>query len=61
MFRSLKTEWIPFTGYLTGQHAQRDISLYLMDHYNWVRPHQFNDGLAPAKAEKKLKTLSGIS
>ena len=61
VFRSLKTEWIPVTGYLTGQQAQRDISQYLMDHYNWIRPHQFNDGLAPAKAEEKLKTVSGIS
>ncbi len=61
VFRSLKTEWMPVTGYLTGQQAQRDISQYLMDHYNWIRPHQFNDGLAPAKAEEKLKTVSGIS
>ncbi|MBK5010098.1 transposase [Pseudomonas sp. S60] len=43
------------------QQAQRDISLYLMDHYNWIRPHQFNHGLAPAKAEEKLKTVSEIS
>lgn len=55
VFRSLKTEWIAVTGYLTGQQAQRDISQYL------IRPHQFNDGLAPAKAEEKLKTVSGIS
>ena len=61
VFRSLKSEWIPTTGYLTGQQAQRDISQYLMNHYNWIRPHQFNDGLAPAKAEEKLKAVSGIS
>lgn len=61
VFRSLKTEWIPTTGYMTGQHAQRDISQYLMHHYNWIRPHQFNDGLAPAKTEENLKTVSGIS
>ncbi|QBF28495.1 IS3 family transposase [Pseudomonas tructae] len=61
VFRSLKSEWIPTTGYLTGQQAQRDISRYLMNHYNWIRPHQFNDGLAPAKAEEKLKTVSGMS
>ena len=41
--------------------AQRDISYYLMTRYNWLRPHQFNDGLAPAKAEEKLYPLSGIS
>jgi len=46
---------------LTGQQAQRDISQYLMHYYNWIRPHQFNDGLAPAQAEKKLNVVSGIS
>ncbi|MCL8308869.1 MULTISPECIES: IS3 family transposase [Pseudomonas] len=61
VFRSLKSEWKPTTGYLTGQQAQRDIGQYLMGHYNWIRPHLFNDGLAPAKAEEKLKTVSGIS
>jgi len=46
---------------MTGQQAQRDISQSLMHHYNWIRPHQFNDGLAQAKTEEKLKTVSGIS
>jgi hypothetical protein len=27
----------------------------------WIRPHPFNNGLAPAKAEKKLNVVSGIS
>ncbi|MCD2934888.1 IS3-like element IS222 family transposase, partial [Pseudomonas aeruginosa] len=48
LFRSLKSEWVPSTGYLTAQEAQRDISHYLMHRYNWIRPHQFNDGLPPA-------------
>nr|WP_100550094.1 MULTISPECIES: IS3 family transposase [unclassified Pseudomonas] len=60
LFRSLKSEWIPQTGYLTAQQAQRDISYYLMHRYNWVRPHQFNDGLPPAVAEEKLNPLSGM-
>ena len=59
VFRSLKTEWIPSGGYLSAQQAQRDISHYLMHHYNWIRPHPFNDGLAPAKTEEKLKTVPG--
>ncbi len=41
VFHSLKLEWIPTTGYLTGQQAQRDIGQYLMSHYNWIRM-QFN-------------------
>ncbi|RPO10346.1 IS3 family transposase, partial [Pseudomonas aeruginosa] len=53
LFRSLKSEWVPSTGYLTAQEAQRDISHYLMHRYNWIRPHQFNDGLPPAVAEEK--------
>ncbi len=59
VFRSLKSEWIPTTGYLTEQQAQRDISLYLMGYYNWIRPHHFNDGLDPAKAEEKFKLRPG--
>ncbi|WP_270173325.1 IS3 family transposase [Pseudomonas aeruginosa] len=60
LFRSLKSEWVPSTGYLTAQEAQRDISHYLMHRYNWIRPHQFNGGLPPAVAEEKLNPLSGM-
>ena len=61
VFRSLKTEWIPSTGYTTAVEAGRDISYYLMQRYNQIRPHQFNGGLAPAVAEEKLNPVSGIS
>jgi putative transposase len=61
VFRSLKTEWIPTTGYRTAQEAQRNISQFLMHRYNWIRPHQFNGGLAPARAEEKLNVVSGMS
>src|SRR5450830_471973 len=61
VFRSLKTEWIPTLGYRTAQEAQRDISHFLMHRYNWIRPHQFNGGLTPARAEEKLNVVSGIS
>lgn len=54
LFRSLKTEWVPTTGYVTAGEAHRDISYYLMQRYNWIRPHQFNYGLAPAIAEENL-------
>lgn len=60
LFRSLKTEWIPATGYLTQIQAKRDISYYLMDYYNRQRPHQTNDGLSPVDAENRLKSVSGI-
>ena len=61
VFRSFKTEWIPSVGYISVQQAQRNISHYLMHRYNWIRPHQFNGGLAPAQAVKKLNVVSGIS
>ncbi len=61
LFRSLKTEWIPTVGYMSASLAQQDIGRFLMERYNWRRPHQFNKGLAPAVAEEKLNLVSGIS
>lgn len=61
LFRSLKTEWIPSTGYMTACEARRDVGLFLMDYYNWQRPHQHNDGVPPAKAENRPNKVSGFS
>jgi len=61
VLRSLKTEWMPTVGYMTAQEVHRDIAHYLMHRYKWIRPHQFNDGLAPAEAEKKPNVVFGIS
>jgi len=61
VFRRLKTEWVPSLGYVSFEQAQRDISDYLMRHYNRERPHQYNAGLSPVAAEEKLNLLSGIS
>ena len=61
VFRSYKSEWMPSKGYSTFSEAKKDIGQYLMDYYNWQRPHQRNDGLAPAAAEKEPNLLSGIS
>ncbi|RJX52745.1 hypothetical protein C6380_20785 [Pseudomonas syringae pv. actinidiae] len=33
----------------------------LCHRFNWIRPHQFNDGLAPAQYEKNLNVVSGMS
>lgn len=60
LFRSYKSEWMPITGYKTAVEAQQDISFYLMERYNWQRPHQYNQGLPPGVAEEKLNLLSGI-
>jgi putative transposase len=61
LFRSLKSEWVPALGYLTKTEAAKDLGYYLMDYYNWRRPHQFNAGVPPAKAELQPNFLSGIS
>lgn len=61
LFRSLKSEWLPTTGYMSLRDATRDISYYLMDYYNWRRPHQHNDGMPPAKAETRPNQVSGFS
>jgi len=60
LFRSVKTEWLPVTGYMSLREAKRDISSYLMDYYNWRRPHQHNDGIPPAEAENRSNNVSGF-
>ena len=61
VFRSLKTEWVPSQGYDNLAKATSDIGYYLMEYYNHRRPHRYNNGLPPAKAEDQLKKLSGNS
>ncbi|WP_279497334.1 IS3 family transposase [Aeromonas veronii] len=61
LFRSLKPEWLPAMGYMSLREAKRDISYYLMDYYNWRRPHQYNNGIPPAKAEDRPNQVSGFS
>lgn len=60
VFRSLKTEWVPVTGYASLEQARLDISNYLKGYYNYQRPHSFNQGLAPAIAEEKPYLRSKI-
>ena len=60
LFRSLKTEWVPATGYMSFQDAKRDISYYLMDYYNWRSPHQHYGGIPPAEAENRFNRVSGF-
>jgi len=48
-------------GYRSMAESKKGIGLYLMNYYNWQRPHTANGGLTPAVAEEKLILLSGIS
>ena len=61
LFRSLKTKWLPTMRYTSLREAKRDISDYLMNYYNWRRPHRHNDGIPPAEAEKLLNYVSEFS
>ncbi|WP_139151798.1 IS3 family transposase [Shewanella colwelliana] len=51
-FRSLKTEWIPTTGYRNFTEAQNEITRYIIGYYCQLRPHQYNGGLTPNESER---------
>ena len=57
LFRSLKTEWLPESGYDAQEEAKRDVGAYLV-YYNWERPHVANNGVAPVVREKQLNLRS---
>ncbi len=50
-FRSLKTEWIPRTGYRYFSEVKAAIVNYILGYYSQVRPHTHNDGTTPNVAE----------
>ena len=51
-FRSLKTEWVPTTGYRNFTEAQRAVTRYIAGYYSQQRPHQYNGGLTPNESER---------
>lgn len=51
-FRSLKTEWVPNTGYRNFAEASREITNYISGYYSQVRPHRNNGGRSPNTAER---------
>jgi len=53
-FRSLKTEWVPETGYGSFDGAKRSITDYVIGYYSQRRPHTFNEGLSPNAAERQF-------
>lgn len=50
-FRSLKTEWMPTTGWRSFDEAKAAVSRYITGYYSLLRPHTFNGGLTPTTAE----------
>ncbi|AQS35743.1 transposase [Shewanella psychrophila] len=53
-FRSLKTEWVPSTGYSSFTEAKASIINYIVGYYSQVRPHQYNGGLTPNESERRF-------
>ncbi|MCL1056333.1 integrase core domain-containing protein, partial [Shewanella algae] len=64
-FRSLKTEWIPMTGYRSISEARVEISRYVTGYYSQLRPHQYNGGLTPNESERRYwleyKTVANLT
>ncbi|EKI2672916.1 DDE-type integrase/transposase/recombinase, partial [Escherichia coli] len=65
VFRSLKTEWVPTDGYVGKDEARQQISGYILNYYNSVRPHHYNGGLTPEESENRYrfyyKTVANIT
>jgi len=57
-FRSLKTEWVPETGFSSLPEAQAVIAHYITGYYSLIRPHTFNGGLTPAATEARYQLAS---
>lgn len=64
-FRSLKTEWVPVTGYRSFAEARQEIIRYIIGYYSRLRPHQYNGGLTPNESERlywaNSKTVANFS
>jgi putative transposase len=54
-FRSLKTEWIPTTGYCSFSEAKHGINDYIIGYYSEFRPHSYNGGLTPNESEYRYR------
>ncbi len=53
-FRSLKTEWIPETGYKSFAEARQEVIRYIIGYYSQLRPHHYNGGLTPNESERRF-------
>lgn len=53
VFRSLKNEWVPVTGYINFSEAAHAITNYIVGYYSSLRPHDYNGGLPPNESENR--------
>ncbi|CAL13896.1 hypothetical protein located on insertion sequence element IS1666 [Yersinia enterocolitica subsp. enterocolitica 8081] len=51
-FRSLKSEWVPTTGYQSFGEGRNAITRYITGYYSELRPHWYNGGLTPNESER---------
>lgn len=58
-FRSLKSEWVPSTGYGSFSEAQSSIVRYITGYYSEIRPNWYNGGLTPNESERLFYEQSG--
>lgn len=54
-FRSLKSEWMPVTGYTSFSEAAHAITDYIVGYYSELRPHEYNGANRKTDTEKTLK------
>ena len=53
LFRSLKTECVPQTGYRSFSEAEQNVVSYIIGYYSRIRPHSHNGSLTPNESEKR--------
>lgn len=56
-FGSLKSEWIPKKGYRNEEEAKADVLRYVIQHYNQVRLHSYNEYRTPVEQERLAAQL----
>lgn len=52
-FRSLKSEWVPVTGYINFSEVAHAITDYIVGYYSALRPHGYNGGVPPNESESR--------
>ncbi|HHR6143628.1 TPA: integrase core domain-containing protein [Providencia alcalifaciens] len=58
LFRSLKNEWVPVSGYRNFGEASHAITDYIVGYYRNRRPHSYNCGLSPNASKRRCRKNS---
>lgn len=58
LFRSLKNEWVPVSGYQHFGEVSHTITDYIVGYYRNRRPHSYNCGLSPNASERRYRKNS---